>query len=114
MSPEEWNTVIILKTLLEPFYDATIQLQVQKFPTMAASKLIEKTLFSFFEEKCSDENNNNEERWLSQFCLENMKYHLVDKISDAQKESALVKTNINYFYFYVFKVFPAVEGGSFP
>ncbi len=95
VSHVEWNTITILKTLLEPFYDATIQLQVQKFPTMSASKLIEKTLFTFFQEKCSYENDNNEERWLSQFCLENMKYHLVDKISDAQKQSALVNTNKN-------------------
>ena len=46
----------------KPFYNATIQLQVHKYPTMAASKLIEKTLFQFFEEKNSDDNENNEER----------------------------------------------------
>ena len=74
----------------KPFYNATIQLQVHKYPTMVASKLIEKTLFQFFEEKSSDDNENNEERWLSQSCFDILQHHLVDNISVAQKRTALV------------------------
>ena len=83
--PVEWQTITLLKTLLEPFYEATIQLQVQKYPTMAASKLIENTLFQFFEEKSSGDNENLREQWLSKSCIDIMQYHLVNKISAAQK-----------------------------
>jgi hypothetical protein len=55
-------------------------LQVKKYPTMAASKLIEKTLFQFFEQISSNHNQNVEEQWLSKCCIDIMQHHLVNKI----------------------------------
>ena len=49
--------------ILEPFYDATIRSQTQKFPTLSLAKIIENALFEFFESKAKQTNNFDHGSW---------------------------------------------------
>ena len=90
LSHEEWNSITLLESLLEPFYIATVQLQKQKFPTLATSKIIENSLFEFFEKKSSSLNSNEQERWIAEKIVENLKKYLIENISVNQKSASLV------------------------
>ena len=86
----EWNCISLLVKVLEPFYDATIQLQTQKFPTLSIVKIIENSLFEFFESKAKQTNQNNQERWICEDILENLQKYLITNISSDQKNDNLV------------------------
>ena len=90
LSIEDWNAISLLSSLLEPFYDATIQLQRQNYPMLSVSKIIEKTLFEFFALKSKITNANERERWLAKICCDNLQKYLIDKISKTQRDVALV------------------------
>lgn len=84
--------------VLEPFYDATIQLQTQKFPTLSIVKIIENSLFEFFESKAKQTNQNNQERWMCEDILENLQKYLITNISSDQKNDNLVISFCLKFY----------------
>lgn len=87
---QDWNIISLLVKLLEPFYDATIELQTQKYPTLSKAKIIENSLFEFFESKTKASNNNQQERWISEKIFDNLNNYLVSKTSKFQKNSILV------------------------
>lgn len=94
----EWNCISLLVKVLEPFYDATIQLQTQKFPTLSIVKIIENSLFEFFESKAKQTNQNNQERWICEDILENLQKYLITNISSDQKNDNLVISFCLKFY----------------
>lgn len=96
ISQSDWNLLTLLTSLLKPLYNATIQLQTQKYPTLSLSKIIEKSLFGFFTKKASNENANNNERMIASIIYEKLKHYLVDKIPNEQKKATLVKTYFKY------------------
>ena len=94
----EWNCISLLVKVLEPFYDATIQLQTQRFPTLSIVKIIENSLFEFFESKAKQTNKNNQERWICEDILENLQKYLITNISSDQKNDNLVISFCLKFY----------------
>lgn len=86
----EWSLLVTLKTLLEPFYKATLQLQIQSYPMLSRSKIIEKSLFKYFLTKSDKNNSNRLERLLASHINEFLQKYLVEKISKQQKRIELV------------------------
>ena len=93
---QDWNIISLLVKLLDQFYDATIELQTQKYPTLSKAKIIENSLFEFFESKTKASNNNQQERWISEKIFDNLNNYLVSKTSKFQK---------NIFIYLVHKIF---------
>ena len=58
--------------------------------TLSAAKIIENSLFEFFETKSKMSNLNVHERWVSERILENLIKYLVTKTSSNQKKVSLV------------------------
>ncbi len=96
-SVNDWNTISLVTNSLSPFYDATIQLQKSKFPILSHAKLIEVSLFEFFQTKARS--LNGLERWMSRTILENLDRYLVVNTTNNQKADTSV-----IFYLPIFQI----------
>ena len=92
LSSDDWELIEILVSLLKPFYDATIQLQNQKYTTLSISYVIEYLLVEFFERKVA-QSADEWEAVFSDIFLRYTKKHLQQKITAEQKKSHQVKIN---------------------
>ena len=85
----EWDLISVLSKMLRPFYDATIHLQKTKFPLLSNAKLIESSLFEYFNNMI-DTSSNELELWISERFVENLNRHLDHNLNDIQKAETQV------------------------
>ena len=86
---EEWALISVLSKMLRPFYDATIHLQKTKFPLLSNAKLIESSLFEYFNNMI-DTSSNELELWISERFVENLNRYLDHNLTDIQKAETQV------------------------
>ena len=89
LKQEHWESISILIKVLKPFYKASVMLQGQKYHTLSMSKVIETTLFAFYDQ-LNSLNDNAKEYFLSSKLNEYLKKYLIEKITAGQKELSLV------------------------
>jgi hypothetical protein len=85
----EWDLISVLSKMLRPFYDATIHLQKTKFPLLSNAKLIESSLFEYFNNMI-DISSNELELWISEHFVENLNRYLDHNLTDKQKAETQV------------------------
>jgi hypothetical protein len=85
----EWDLISVLSKMLRPFYDATIHLQKTKFPLLSNAKLIESSLFEYFNNMI-DISSNELELWISEHFVENLNRYLDHNLTDIQKAETQV------------------------
>ena len=85
----EWEFVECLLYVLAPFYQATKMLSGRQYPTLSLAFVIQKMLHNFLK---SDREKEDSVRFfhLKQVILTSFEYHLIDKISNSQKNVTLV------------------------
>ena len=74
---------------------ATMHLQIQSFPTLSSSKIIEKSLIKYFSTQSMRTNKNKKEKLLASHLYAFIQKHLIDKISNEQKIYSLVILNVD-------------------
>lgn len=89
LEAEEWALLKCLKRILEPIYFVTNELQKQSYPTMALSKVMEKTLLDKYS-KLKKNSGNKTIQILANSIYTQLEHHLVGKISENQNNIALV------------------------
>ncbi len=85
---EEWSMCEILLKVLQPFFHATKILSARKYPTLAASFLIQKNISAFLS---NTDKLPTKERKIMKFLFEKVEHHLFKKISKEQKLATKVR-----------------------
>ena len=85
----EWEFVECILYVLAPFYQATKMLSGRQYPTLSLAFVIQKMLHNFLKSDREKEDSVNVFH-LKQVILTSFEYHLIDKISNSQKNVTLV------------------------
>jgi hypothetical protein len=89
---EEWALISVLSKMLRPFYDATIHLQKTKFPLLSNAKLIESSLFEYFNNMI-ESSSNELEIWISECFVENLNRYLDHNLTLTDKQTTETQVN---------------------